>query len=179
MSQKTIQITSGPSREELFDGLRLFAEKREVGFNIEDNGRLLTLPVIMQGIQPEDGSGQSWNVVINIEVKHLLRLGLPVEVKTVFAGKKVVQVKAYYSTRTRRGVITFGSTMPERKHRLVVHNILINRENVEEMMRADLGAVNVISWELERVIKYEAYPDGAVILAPQSDAIVLVKYTEK
>lgn len=106
MSQKTIQITSGPSREELFDGLRLFAEKREVGFSIEDNGRLLTLPVIMQGIYPEDGSGQSWNVVINIEVKNLLRLGLPVEVRTVFAGKKVVQVKTYYSTRTRKGVIT-------------------------------------------------------------------------
>ncbi|MBP6904885.1 MAG: hypothetical protein KBB91_02420 [Candidatus Pacebacteria bacterium] len=179
MSQKTIPITNGPSREELFDGSRLFAEKREVVFNIEDNGRSLALPVIMQGIQPEDGSGQSWNVVFNIEVKHLLRLGLPVDVKSVFTGKKVVQMKAYYSTKTRKGVITFGSTMPDRKHRLVLHNILVNRTNIEEMMRAELGAVNVINWELERTIKYEDYPLGAIYKAPQCDRVVVVKYTEK
>jgi hypothetical protein len=107
MSQKTIQIANGPSREELFDGLRLFAEKREVGFVIEHNGTQLTLPVIMQGIQSEDGSGQSWNIMFNIEVKTMLRLSLPVEVKTVFEKKKTWAVKAYYSTKTRKGAVIF------------------------------------------------------------------------
>ncbi len=104
--QETIQILNGASREELFDGLRLFAEKRETGFYIESNGRQMALPCIMQSIQAEDGSGHSWNVTFVIEVKTLLKLGLPVEVRTVFAHKKAITAKAYYSTKTRKGVIT-------------------------------------------------------------------------
>lgn len=103
---KTIQITSGPSREELFDGLRLFSEKRVVDFLIVNNGRQVNLPVIMQSIQAEDGSGHSWNVSFVIEVKTLLRISLPVDVITVFAGKKAITAKAYYSTKNRRGRIT-------------------------------------------------------------------------
>ena len=69
MSQ-TIAITNGPSREELFDGLRLFAEKREVGFNFVSNGRDITLPFIIQSIEVEDGSGHSWNLkmVLHLEL---------------------------------------------------------------------------------------------------------------
>ena len=103
---KTIQITSGPSREELFDGLRLFSEKRQVGFLIVDNGRQMTLPTIMQSIQAEDGSGQSWNISIIVEVKDLLALSLPVNVKQVFAGHKSVRIKAYYSSKNRKGAFT-------------------------------------------------------------------------
>ncbi len=103
---KTIAISNGASREELFDGLRLFSEKRETSFLIENNGRQMALPVIMQSIQAEDGSGHSWNITFVIEVKTLLMLSLPVEVRTVFAGKKAITAKAYYSTKNRKGVIT-------------------------------------------------------------------------
>ncbi|MCX6756140.1 MAG: hypothetical protein NTX85_02280 [Candidatus Nomurabacteria bacterium] len=110
MSQ-TIQILNGPSREELFDGLRLFAEKREVGFNLESNGREITLPFIMQSIEPEDGSGNSWNTKMNLHVDSLGKdfYQIPLEIRKAFLGtptKKVIQVKTYYSTKTRKGVIT-------------------------------------------------------------------------
>lgn len=103
---KTIQIVNGPSREELFDGLRLFAEKREVGFMIVDNGRQMTLPTILQSIQAEDGSGQSWNLKIKVEVKDLLKLSLPVQVRNVFAGEKTIRISAYYSSKNRKGTFT-------------------------------------------------------------------------
>lgn len=103
---KTIEISNGPSREELFDGLRLFSEKRQVGFLIIDNGRQMTLPTIMQSIQAEDGSGQSWNISINVEIKDMLLLSLPINVRQLFAKHKSVGIKAYYSSKNRKGVIT-------------------------------------------------------------------------
>jgi hypothetical protein len=103
---KTITISNGASREELFDGLRLFSEKRETSFLIENNGRQIALPVVMQSIQAEDGSGHSWNITFVIEVQTLLMLSLPVDVRTVFAGKKAIIAKAYYSTKNRKGAIT-------------------------------------------------------------------------
>lgn len=103
---KQIQITNGPSREELFDGLRLFAEKREVSFIIVDNGRQLTLPATMRSIQAEDGSGQSWNITGHITVKQLLKVGATVTVNNLFAGMKTQSFKAYFSTKDRKGIIT-------------------------------------------------------------------------
>ncbi|MEI7451776.1 MAG: hypothetical protein WCK37_01080 [Candidatus Falkowbacteria bacterium] len=103
----TILIANGPSREELFDGLRLFTEKRVVNFIIEDNGRQMTLPAIMQGISPEDGSGQCWNINFLVDTKIFLNLNLTPDIRSK-ANKKgilAIKVKAYYSTKLRRGAI--------------------------------------------------------------------------
>ncbi len=106
--QKTINITGGPSREELFDGLRLFAESREVSFLIVSNGRQVTLTGIIQSIQAEDGSGQSWNISMNVTTKEMLLLSLPVNAKDAISGKKIILLNAYYSSKPRRGAITFS-----------------------------------------------------------------------
>lgn len=111
MSQ-TIQITSGPSREELFDGLRLFAEKRQVGFLFENNGRQITLPFSMQSIQAEDGSGNSWNVQMVLHIESFKKQDfalIPITLRMAFIGhvtKTAIVVKGYYSTKKRKGVIT-------------------------------------------------------------------------
>lgn len=102
---KTIKITNGPSREELFDGLRLFAEKRAVGFVIENNGRQMTPIVWMHSIEAEDGSGQSWNIKFSIGKSFVGKIPYPIDLSKPSQTKSVT-VKAYYSTKTRTGVIT-------------------------------------------------------------------------
>ena len=64
---KTIEITNGPSREELFDGLKYTAEKRLVPFscNVNDIDRFLA--GLVTSIQAEDGSGESWNITLSVE----------------------------------------------------------------------------------------------------------------
>lgn len=105
MLKQTIQISSGPSREELFDGLRLFAEKRTTSFVIKDNGRLVTLPVVMRVIGAEDGGGESWNIEFNVLTRRLLELSLLVELKELIKNNSSIHTKAYYSTKRRTGVI--------------------------------------------------------------------------
>jgi hypothetical protein len=112
--ETTIQIANGPSREELFDGLRLFTEKREVTFLIDNNGgKQSSLPFIMQSIQAEDGSGNCWNIQMNLYSKSFGEnfSMTPFILRKEFFGnpvKNAITVKAYYSTKTRRGVITVG-----------------------------------------------------------------------
>ena len=100
----TIKITSGPSREELFDGLRLFAEKREVGFTIENNGRQMKPTAWIHGIEAEDGSGQSWNLKFSIDESFVSKMPYSINLSKPSQSKSVT-VNAYYSTKTRTGVI--------------------------------------------------------------------------
>ncbi len=107
MSQ-TIQIANGPSREELFDGLRLFSEKRQVNFHFEDHGRpLITLPTTIIGIEAEDGSGQSWNIKLMVNLKDLPQFKFPVDFRLLFNKKPIVCFKVYYSTKNRKGILSF------------------------------------------------------------------------
>ena len=103
--QKTFEILSGPSREELFDGLRLASEKRFVGFVMINNGRQMAPLVILQSIEAEDGSGQSWNLKFSIPESFVGKMPYPIN---VFKKAKIpiVTVKAYYSSKTRKGIIT-------------------------------------------------------------------------
>ena len=71
---KKIEITDGPSREELFDGLRLFTEKRLIPFRFK----------------------VSFELFRELAEENYL-LG---EFR-----KDLISVKAYYSTKTRRGGI--------------------------------------------------------------------------
>ena len=99
-----IEIINGPSREELFDGLRLFAEKRAVGFVIENNGREMTPIVWMHSIEAEDGSGHSWIIKFSIGESFIGKMPYPINLSKPLQMKSVT-VKAYYSTKTRKGVI--------------------------------------------------------------------------
>ena len=128
---KTIQITNGPSREELFDGLRLSAEKRLIAFCFENNENEKYVATIISSIEAEDGSGQSWNLNFSTNkecisesffVKKPEKIESGVYAKKFsfeefkdlaeqdyllgFYKKEIVRIKAYYSTKTRKGVIT-------------------------------------------------------------------------
>jgi len=68
-------IVAGPSREQLFDALRLRHEGRKISFTVEPM-ILQTNPqfkvkgevfdAFIESIQVEDGSGNSWNLVLNM-----------------------------------------------------------------------------------------------------------------
>ncbi len=130
---KTIEITNGPSREELFDGLRLLSEKRLIPFCIKMEGTERFLAVFMNSIQAEDGSGQSWNLIFYAGKYFLSEQAFadknkqPTKQSGVYATnisfesfrqlaeedyllqdykEDQVLVKAYYSTKTRKGTIT-------------------------------------------------------------------------
>jgi len=62
-------IADGPSREELFDALRLFNEHRKVAFQgwIRRGSASMegfTLGAQVNSIAVEDGSGHSWNLMV-------------------------------------------------------------------------------------------------------------------
>ena len=70
------QITAGPSREELFDALRLRHEGRKVSFTATKNsqwpnprfkvlGETETFDVSIDSIGVEDGSGNNWLLTIS------------------------------------------------------------------------------------------------------------------
>ncbi len=127
---KTIQITNGPSREELFDGLRLLSEKRMTPLCFVKESQEKYVAAFLSSIEAEDGSGQSWNLVISLNSKFLSDEFFTKSEKKEFGviakkvdfsffrqlieerypipemNKDLVRVKAYYSSRTRKGVIT-------------------------------------------------------------------------
>ncbi len=109
--EKTIKIASGPSREELFDSLRLCAEQRHVPFRLEfDNGIKNVPSTYIQAIEAEDGSGESWNIKMSIRKDFLEARG---KIDAHWLAKdgdilpEFVTVKAYYSSKKRTGIITF------------------------------------------------------------------------
>ena len=58
----THQVVSGPSREGLFDALRLFTEDRTIEITyLGKCQEAIKLPVHVSAIEAEDGSGWSWN----------------------------------------------------------------------------------------------------------------------
>lgn len=176
MLQNTIEIANGPSREELFDGLRLFSEKRTVDFVFINNTRsLITLATSIKSIEPEDESGHYWNIKLLIKRKDLPQFKLPVEFRLLFFKKDSFIFKAHYSSKNRVGEITF----PMYQHRIVIHNLAITRPLVERMMQAELGKLKIINWKFERRIDYKAYPDNSGCLYPQSDTIWLVNYIKE
>ncbi len=71
---KHIQIVNGPSREDLFDALKLTNEKRLIPFGIirvgeekKKPGEEPFLVTLIHSIQAEDGSGESWNITFSVE----------------------------------------------------------------------------------------------------------------
>lgn len=126
----TIEITNGPSKEELFDGLRLFNEKRLLPFQVTKDGKEKYFAVIVQSIEAEDGSGQSWNLTFEVNSKYLSDKFLlektekkephVISHKVDFnhfrqlveerysipeLRKDLVRVKVFYSTKARKGTI--------------------------------------------------------------------------
>lgn len=129
--QNIIEITNGPSREELFDGLRLFSEKRLIPFVIKKDEGERWVAVIINSIQAKDGNSQSWNLTFSIGKQFISQdyfVLKPKKVEEHVVAKKVdfnffrnlceenylvgefrkdtTVVKVCYSTKTRKGTIT-------------------------------------------------------------------------
>ncbi len=99
--KKQIDITSGPSREELFDALRLFNEGRKASIEIDNNGKKMKAEVIIHTIGAEDGSGQSWNLSFSIK-ESFIKVPYPINLNSQVS-IPYTRVNAYYSTKNRRG----------------------------------------------------------------------------
>ena len=84
--QLNVVIIDGPSREELFDALRLVEERRELEFTFAVDDKLkqlhffnaynhpsccgvISLKALIGGIEPADDSGKSWNIKIRLLIK--------------------------------------------------------------------------------------------------------------
>ncbi len=100
--KKIIEITNGPSREELFDGLRLFAEKRLIPFRFKVNEiseKQKMVAVIIDSIQAEDDgsneccpSGHSWNITFYVNklfVSDEIFVDKPAKIERGVIAKKV------------------------------------------------------------------------------------------
>lgn len=84
----TTQVYAGPSREDLFDALRLAHEGRQVTFMVRDDyGHPVNLKCGISMLELEDGSGK----------RFLLKLSTKIN-------NRIVQSKsAYFDTETRKG----------------------------------------------------------------------------
>ena len=65
-----------------------------------------------------------------------------------------------------------------RKYRIVIHNLDANDEKVREIVDAELGDAEVISWEVEREIYYSERMNPYCIGTPQKEIIVKLNYVE-
>ena len=84
-----ISIKKGPSREELFDALRLCGEKRKVIFTIhDDDGRPVELKCGISMLRPEDGSGLRWLIEVYTHLNNTIVTG-----------------SGYYDTVSRQGYV--------------------------------------------------------------------------
>ena len=82
------RIKDGPNREELFDGLRLRAEKRTVDFEfVDDTGQKLFCECDIGGIDSGVPTGEGWDI-------H----GFIVE-----GAGKMKSFRGPFNTRTRKG----------------------------------------------------------------------------
>ena len=82
------RIVNGPSREELFDSLRLCSESRTVVFEFDDSGRYKKDAQVMM-LTPEDGSGNKWLLEVYVQVD---------KEKKIATG--------YYDTKARTGYLS-------------------------------------------------------------------------
>jgi len=80
-------IAGGPSREELFDALRLQHKHGDVSFTLAYESLQIKVRASIRGIRSEDGSGDSW--LLCLYNPHGL-LGL-------------THLEAYYNTARRKG----------------------------------------------------------------------------
>ena len=105
MSNK-IQIISGPSREELFDGLRLLPFN--VPFTVVRDNEKYRIKTRIIGIQTADGGGQSWKITFEV-----LKAGQNEKFLNTFNELYVKKdsIKAcfgaFYSTKSRLGEFDF------------------------------------------------------------------------
>ncbi len=88
-----LTITNGPSREELFDALRLTVENRLILLEVECYGVKRYISAIVNSIQDGNGSGNLWNLTLKTDEKFLWQsffMELP-EIKKpgVYSSKKL------------------------------------------------------------------------------------------
>lgn len=99
-------VTDGPSREEIFDALRLFNEQRYVNFVLADQSvaHPQSLPAKIMGIRPEDGSGHNWLLTVTF------RKASP----SSFWIGNTDTYELYYSSKRRSGSVLDATSQAER-----------------------------------------------------------------
>ena len=65
-----------------------------------------------------------------------------------------------------------------RKYRIVVHNLTVDEGLIKKIVHEELETVNVVDWEIEREIEYEASIPPLMTPYPQRETIVGVNYIE-
>ncbi len=110
-----IKISHGPSREELFDALRLSTDEKTVMFTVEEEGaKSFAVPMQILGIASHyDYVGDLWNIS--------LRLRKPFSAPFLKDDSEYYQdyceygiLMATYSTKTRKGIFTGITELPYR-----------------------------------------------------------------
>jgi hypothetical protein len=103
-------ITDGPSREELFDALRLFNEQRRVLFTLkkiyQHERRTYTLPAVVLGVKPEDGSGHNW--CLELQFSNNAENGI------VLGEQQHEKFGIYYHDQRRKGTIADARPFKDR-----------------------------------------------------------------
>ena len=100
-----VKIIDGPSEDELFNGLRFSSEKRLLSLAIEKDGKKQTPLVLIQGIETEGNSGNSWKIKFSISNCFLGNKHFFINLSRIMATKTML-VEAIYSTQTREGFFT-------------------------------------------------------------------------
>lgn len=97
-------ITDGPSREELFDALRLFNEHRSVEFQVGLSpvaSSLVRVKMQINSIAAEDGTGRNWNLIVYPTGQSNLSIDHP------------GPYKLYYNDNLRRGHVVDATPLSE------------------------------------------------------------------
>lgn len=91
---KSYRITSGPSREELFDALRLINEGRTIWFTVIIEGERVAAQAELSSIKSEMANGENWIVETSFVYRHNER-----------SGEKLLPLPLYiaYNSKRRQG----------------------------------------------------------------------------
>ena len=65
-----------------------------------------------------------------------------------------------------------------RKYRIVIHNLNADDETVTEIVREELGQVEIVDWFVERYVHYEAKIPPGFENMPQREIIVGIEYRD-
>ena len=128
-------ITNGPSREELFDALRLFDERRRVAFDLmPPRGRAsqeVRMRALIKEIGVDDGSGHSWQLKVHFVVDP----GGSISLGTHHA------VDVYYNDRARNGVVFDARPASERPRIDREGNICVGGQRIARIEGTEVVAI--------------------------------------
>ena len=124
-------IIDGPSREELFDALRLCAERRTPAFTLTRPGlsQPIRVYVYVAGIEPESGDGHSW--ILKLQIDYAVFDGISGESVEITNQRRIV---VWFNDKSPRR----GRIVDARSHEEVVS---VDREGVIRKGSRSIGSI--------------------------------------